>query len=66
MERNEAGWDRTVRVLVGLAALATVVAGPQSPWGLIGLVPIATGLSGYCPLYRLVGFSTCRSAGGRS
>ncbi len=59
MTPNENTIDRAVRVVIGLVLLALVVAGPKTPWGLIGLVPLATGLVGFCPLYRLVGISTC-------
>jgi len=59
MTHNEGTWDRTLRVLVGLGALSLVVVGPQTLWGLLGLVPLVTGLVGYCPLYQVVGLSTC-------
>jgi hypothetical protein len=59
MTRNEATWDRVLRVILGLGGLSLVVMGPQTLWGLVGLVPLATGLAGYCPLYRVVGLSTC-------
>jgi hypothetical protein len=59
MRINEAGWDRALRVVLGLGLLAITVFGPQSMWGLIGLGPLATGLVGFCPLYRVFGFSTC-------
>jgi lipoprotein signal peptidase len=59
MVTNEAGWDRALRVIVGVALLAMVVVGPQSWWGLVGLAPLLTGALGYCPLYQLVGLSTC-------
>ncbi len=56
---NEGTVDRVVRVVVGLALLSLTIAGPKSLWGLVGLVPLATGLMGFCPLYRLVGLNTC-------
>lgn len=56
--KNEATLDRAVRVVVGLGVLSTVFVGPQSPLGLIGLVPLATGLLGSCPLYTVFGLST--------
>ena len=59
MSRNEATWDRVLRVILGLAVLSLVVVGPQTLWGLVGLVPLVTGLAGHCPLYRVVGLSTC-------
>lgn len=58
--RNEGTIDRILRVGVGLALIAMVFVGPQSPWGWLGLVPLITGLVGFCPLYRLVGVNTCR------
>lgn len=57
--RNEHIVERTVRVVLGLALLSIVFIGPQTYWGLIGVVPLATGLLGTCPLYSLIGFSTC-------
>jgi len=51
--------DRGVRVLLGLGLLSLTVFGPQTMWGLVGIVPLATGLIGTCPLYSLLGLSTC-------
>ncbi|HUL57693.1 MAG TPA: DUF2892 domain-containing protein [Anaeromyxobacteraceae bacterium] len=59
---NEGSLDRTIRVLVGIAILSLTVVGPATPWGLVGLVPLATGILGFCPLYRLVGIRTCPAA----
>ena len=56
---NEGAVDRTLRVLVGLAGIALVLFGPKTPWGWIGLLPLLTGLVGTCPLYTLLGWSTC-------
>lgn len=52
--------DRVVRIAVGLALLAIVFMGPQSPWGYVGLVPLLTGLVGFCPAYCPLGLRTCR------
>jgi hypothetical protein len=57
--RNEHGIERVLRVVVGLALLSLVVIGPKTYWGLIGLLPLVTGLVGSCPLYTLFGISTC-------
>ena len=57
--RNEHMIDRGVRVVLGLGLLSMVFVGPQTLWGLVGLVPLLTGLAGSCPLYRLFGMSTC-------
>jgi hypothetical protein len=58
-KKNEASWDRAGRVVVGLGLLALVVVGPQTLWGLVGIVPLLTGLVGYCPLYQVLGCATC-------
>ena len=57
---NEGTLDRTIRIILGLALVSLVFVGPRSFWGLAGLVPLGTGLIGFCPLYRLVGLNTCR------
>lgn len=54
--------ERALRVLIGLVALSLVFFGPKSLLGLLGLVPLLTGLVGSCPLYTLLGWSTCRGA----
>jgi hypothetical protein len=56
---NEGSIDRAIRVIVGLVLVSLVFVGPETPWGWIGLLPIATGLAGTCPLYTLLGISTC-------
>lgn len=57
--RNEHTLDRSVRVVLGLGLISLVFVGPQTPWGLIGLVPLLTGFAGTCPLYSVLGLSTC-------
>ena len=57
--RNEHQIERGLRVLVGLGLLSIVFLGPKTLWGLVGLIPLVTGLVGSCPLYTLFGFSTC-------
>ncbi|MCE8007268.1 DUF2892 domain-containing protein [Aestuariivita sp.] len=59
MTRNEGTFDRAMRVILGLVLLSLVFVGPQTLWGLIGIVPLATGLVGYCPLYSVLGIRTC-------
>jgi len=51
--------ERAIRVLAGVVLLSLVFVGPQTPWGWLGIVPILTGLSGLCPLYTILGISTC-------
>ena len=57
--KNEGGVDRAIRVVAGLALLSLVFVGPQTAWGWVGLVPLATGLIGWCPAYSLFGINTC-------
>ena len=59
MKTNEGKLDRTFRVVVGLGLLSLVFIGPQTMWGLVGLVPLLTGVLGVCPLYNVFGFDTC-------
>ena len=61
--RNEGTLDRTIRVVAGLAVLSLTVVGPGSLWGLVGLVPLVTGLVGFCPLYTVLGIRTCPAPG---
>jgi hypothetical protein len=56
---NEGTIDRAVRILFGLGILSLAFTGPQSPLGYLGLVPLTTGLIGFCPLYKVLGISTC-------
>lgn len=61
MARNVGGFDRILRILVGLALLSLVVlVDGNARWsGLLGIVPLATGLLAACPLYTIFGFNTC-------
>jgi Protein of unknown function (DUF2892) len=56
---NEHPVERALRVILGLGVLSLAFVGPKTPWGYLGLVPLATGLLGSCPLYTLFGWSTC-------
>ncbi|MBA3048222.1 MAG: DUF2892 domain-containing protein [Alphaproteobacteria bacterium] len=58
-QSNVGGLDRILRVILGLALIAIVFVGPQTPWGWVGVVPLLTGLFGTCPLYSLLGIRTC-------
>jgi hypothetical protein len=59
MQRNMGTIDKGLRIIVGLVLLSLVFVGPQTPWGWLGLVPLATALINWCPLYTLFGIATC-------
>lgn len=59
MIKNEGNIDRGIRVIVGLILISLVFIGPQTVWGWIGIIPLATGLIGWCPAYSLLGIKTC-------
>ncbi|MCS6808941.1 MAG: DUF2892 domain-containing protein [Bacteroidota bacterium] len=53
--------DRILRIIFGLAIIAVGVY-VQSWWGAIGLIPLATAIIRWCPLYAPLGISTCRAS----
>ena len=59
MQTNEGTIDRALRIIAGLVLIALALTGTVGAWGWIGVVPLATGLIGWCPAYTLLGFSTC-------
>jgi hypothetical protein len=59
LRHNEGPVDRGFRIVLGIALLSLTFVGPGSAWGLTGLLPLATGLLGFCPLYRVLGLNTC-------
>ena len=59
MKSNVGTFDRTFRILLGLGLLSLVFVGPQTLWGLVGLVPLLTGLGRFCPAYGMTGVNTC-------
>ncbi|MEZ5645415.1 MAG: DUF2892 domain-containing protein [Burkholderiaceae bacterium] len=61
MTKNVGGVDRTLRIIVGIALIAAAVTGTVGVWGYIGVVPLLTGLMGWCPPYALLGFNTCKT-----
>lgn len=60
LRTNVGGLDRVLRLVAGVVLLALGWFGPLGWWGLIGLVPLATGLMSTCPLYTILGLNTCR------
>lgn len=61
LPNNEHPMERALRVVLGIALLSLLFVGPKTWWGLVGILPLATGMLGSCPLYTLFGISTCRS-----
>lgn len=59
MKTNEGGIDRTVRIVAGLVLLGLMAMGVIGVWGWLGIVPLATGLIGWCPAYTLLGMNSC-------
>ncbi len=59
--RNVGNIDRVLRVVLGIVLLATIalIDGPAQWIGLVGLIPLATGLVGTCPIYSVFGIRTC-------
>ncbi|MCE2689605.1 MAG: DUF2892 domain-containing protein [Betaproteobacteria bacterium] len=59
MQTNVGGIDRIVRAVIGLALIALTLAGTIGVWGWIGVVPLLTAALGFCPIYTMLGFSSC-------
>jgi O-antigen ligase len=59
MTKNVGAMDRTVRIVAGLVLIALAATGSIGGWGWIGVVPLATGLLGWCPPYAMLGINTC-------
>ncbi len=59
MKINIGGAERAIRVVAGLVLVGLAATGTVGWWGWLGLVPLATGLVGWCPPYAMLGFSTC-------
>ncbi len=59
MKCNSGGIDRALRVIVGLVLIALAATGTVGVWGWIGVVPLVTGVVGFCPAYTLLGIKTC-------
>lgn len=59
MKANVGGIDKILRIVAGLALIALAIAGIGLPWTWIGVVPLLTGVVGFCPFYPLLGLSTC-------
>lgn len=59
MKSNVGGLDKILRIVAGIGLIGATAAGLLPVWGYIGIVPLATGLMGWCPLYPLLGINSC-------
>ena len=59
MKSNVGGIDRILRIVLGLSLTALPLTGTIGAWGWVGVVPLLTAAIGFCPLYPLIGFSSC-------
>jgi len=62
MQTNTGTLDRGLRIAAGIVLIALAATGTVGFWGWIGVVPLATGLLGWCPAYTLFGIKTCKTA----
>lgn len=65
MTANMGRVDKLIRIVLGLALIGWAAVGGGPVWAWIGIVPLATALINFCPLYRLLGISTLRKTGPR-
>ncbi len=61
MKRNVGSIDRAIRITMGVVLIALAATGTVGVWGWLGLLPLATGLLGWCPPYSMFGFNTCKN-----
>ena len=59
MKKNVGGIDRTRRIVIGLVLIGLAASSTVGWWGYLGVVPLLTGLIGWCPPYTLLGWNTC-------
>ncbi len=60
MCKNVGNIERVIRVILGLGLVSMAFIGPENKWFLIGVVPLMTGLLGWCPPYAIFGINTCK------
>ena len=59
MKLNVGGADRVIRILLGVVLIGLTLTGNIGIWGWLGVVPLVTGVIGWCPPYAMLGFNTC-------
>ena len=60
MTKNIHHIERIIRIVLGLGLMTLAFVGPQNQWFLLGAIPLATGLLGWCPPYAIFGINTCK------
>jgi hypothetical protein len=61
MQANVGGIDRTLRIVIGsLLLLVSMTSNAIGLWGVLGMIPIVSGFMRFCPLYSIIGVSTCK------
>lgn len=60
MKANVGNVERVIRIVAGIIITSFAFMGPKNYWFLLGLVPLVTGLVGWCPPYQLLGINTCK------
>ena len=60
MNRNVGNAEKTIRIAVGLILIVLSLLGTIGWWGYLGIIPLLAGVVGNCPLYTLLGISTCK------
>ena len=61
MKTNIHPLEREIRMIVGAILILLAFVGPKSPWFFLGIIPLLTGLIGWCPPYALLGINTCKT-----
>jgi hypothetical protein len=61
MTQNIGNIERIIRIVGGLVLIALAATSTVGVWGWLGLMPLATGLVGWCPPYSLLGINTCKN-----
>ncbi|MDG0817609.1 YgaP family membrane protein [Bdellovibrio svalbardensis] len=56
--KNIGNTERVIRIVAGLVFIALAFVGPANPWFLLGLIPVATGVIDWCPIYQALGINT--------
>lgn len=59
MKANVGGIDKILRIVIGIVLMSLSALGIVGVWGWIGIVPLLTGIFGWCPLYPLFGINSC-------